>query len=468
MVVTVDDYKEIRSRYLNGESQRSIAKTLGIARQTVKKYCEGASVPWEKKIHERESTVLTDEIVDFIGTCLREDEKEGLKKQKHTAKRIYDRLVEEKDFKGAESIVRRKVREIRESKAPCFIPLQFEEGEAMQVDWGEALVYKSGERVKVYLFCARRSLSCKPIVIAYSHQNEESFLDAYVRIFTLLEGVPRKIIFDNAKVAVKEGFGSHAKKQEGYSKLCAHYGFQAEFCNPASGHEKGLVEGLVGWARRNILVPVPHVKSLDELNAMLESRCVKYERTQIKGRQDTVGAMFGIEKAALRPLPSYPFETARSQNARVSALSTVRFQTNEYSVPARYVGRQVGIKGYPETVSVYYEGRQIAEHARLWGKNERSCRLADYLELLEERGRAVLNAVPVKQNLSEEAYSELRANITNPEKVREILRREASLPPEEEAGKTEKAGTFIRKDPVEIKKVDLGVYDSLIACGEGA
>ncbi len=137
---------------------------------------------------------------------------------------------------------------------------------------------------------------------------------------------------------------------------------------------------------------------------MLESRCVKYERTQIKGRQDTVGAMFGIEKAALRPLPSYPFETARSQNARVSALSTVRFQTNEYSVPARYVGRQVGIKGYPETVSVYYEGRQIAEHARLWGKNERSCRLVDYLELLEERGRAVLNAVPVKQNLSEEAY----------------------------------------------------------------
>lgn len=463
----MDDYYQIRSRFLNGESQRQIAKELGIARKTVKKYCEGGSVPWERKTPKREATIVTEEVVNFIENCLKEDEKEGQKKQRHTAKRIYDRLVSEKNFTGGESTIRQKVREIRGSKVKGFIPLEFDPGEAMQVDWGEAVIYNKKERQKVNLFCARLCYSCKPIVLAYRHQNEESFLDAYVRIFNLLKGVPKKVIFDNARVAVKEGFGAHAKKQEDYSRLSAHYGFQAVFCNPASGHEKGLVEGLVGWARRNILVPMPHVRSLDELDELLLSRCVAYERTHIRGKAETVGDMFKVEKAALMRLPLYPFETAKSQNARVSAISTVRFQTNEYSVPSRYIGRQVGIKGYPERIEIYYEGEKIAQHERLWGKNERSCRLEDYLDLLEERGRAVLNAVPVKQNLSPEAYEELKANIQDGQKVKEILRREASLPPEEKQKNTAQEESFAKKDPVKIKKVNLKEYDTLMEWGKG-
>ena len=217
MVITMKDYNDIRKRYLAGESQRHIAKTLGISRNTVAKYCEGASVPWERKTPERDSTVLTEDVIAFIKSCLEEDEKEGLKKQRHTAKRIYDRLVEEKGFTGGESTIRAKVREIKQTSHVAFIPLLFDPGEALQVDWGEAYVYIQGKREKVNLFCARLCYSCRPVVLAYHRQNEESFLDAFVRTFKTIEGAPVKVIFDNGKVAVKEGFGAHAKKQRRYT-----------------------------------------------------------------------------------------------------------------------------------------------------------------------------------------------------------------------------------------------------------
>ena len=458
----MENYKEIRNFYNAGDSQREIARKTGNSRNTVKKYSEGSSVPWERKTPERESTVLTQDVKDFVEQCFEEDDREGLKKQKHTAKRIYERLVEEKNFQGSSSTIRHYVQKYKKNRSKAFIPLSFAPGEAMQVDWGEASIYLNENKQKFYFFCGRLCYSCKPFVIGYTHQNEESFLDAFVRIFNKMEGVPSKVIFDNAKVAVKIGYGANAQKQEGYSKLSAHYGFDAEFCNPAQGHEKWLVEGLVGLTRRNILVPVPHVTSLQELNKLLNTRCIKYEQTRIQGKLNTVEVMWAEEKKALLPLPSYKFETAKSINGRVSSLCTVRFQTNDYSVPADYVGKQVGIKGYPETVDIYYEGKKIAEHQRLFGKNEKSCRLIDYLPLLEERGRAVLNALPVKQNLSDEAYAELKANITCKEKVREILRREAGLPAEAKSEKVAPKQISPNKDPVRIKKVPIYTYDSLL------
>lgn len=140
MVISVNDYKQIRQRYLNGESQRSIAKSMGISRNTVKKYCEGENVPWERKTPEREASVLTEDVLDFITSCLEEDEAEGLKKQRHTARRIFDRLVEEKGFEGGESTIRRAVHEIRGKMPQAFVPLQFDPADAIQVDWGECFL----------------------------------------------------------------------------------------------------------------------------------------------------------------------------------------------------------------------------------------------------------------------------------------------------------------------------------------
>lgn len=296
---------------------------------------------------------MTDETIAFIRECMAEDEAQGIRKQRHTAKRIYDRLVD-RGFTGGESTVRSKVRELKAGIPRVYVPLVFSPGEALQVDWGEAAVYINGVRQTVHLFCVRLCYSCAPVVLAYRRQNEESFLEAFVKTFERFGGVPEKVIFDNGKVAVKDGFGAHARKQAGYTALSAHYGFDALFCNPAEGHEKGLVEGLVGWARRNILVPVPRVSGLSELNALLAERCLAYEDQHIQGKNASVGKMPEEEQSSLRPLPLYPFETAKCTSVRVNAFSTVRFNTNDYSVPATYVGRTVGVKGYAEKVEVLF------------------------------------------------------------------------------------------------------------------
>lgn len=232
-------YKQIRKMRLEGMSQRQIAATLHISRNTVKKYWDGNSVPWERKVYSRQPCILTQEVVAFVKKCLEEDSRSKSKKQHHTAKRIYDRLVAEWGFTGGETTVRRLVKELREKQQEAFVPLAFPPGDALQIDWGEATVYLDGVKTTVNLFCARLCYSDAPIVLAYRRQNEESFLDALVRVFQYFGGVPKHVIFDNGKVAVKDGFGAHARKQAGYAALAAHYGFEAVFCNPASGNKRG-------------------------------------------------------------------------------------------------------------------------------------------------------------------------------------------------------------------------------------
>lgn len=308
MIIEVDMYENIRQLYVHEQkSQRAIAKQLGISRTTVKKYCDGSHVPWDRiGTSGRRPYVVTEDIVEFIKSCLEEDDTENIKKQKHTAHRIYDRLVDELDFTGGESTIRHVVAELRQKTAKVFVPLSFDPGEAVQIDWGEATIYLKGKKIKVNLFCMRQCYSADIFVKAFYRQNEESFLEGNVAGFEHFGGVPYKVIFDNAKVAVKEGFGAHAKVQDRYKILSAHYAFKAEFCNIASGHEKGLVEGLVGWVRRNVLVPIPRVDSLDELNDTLIKRCLKYRAHQISRREFTVGQMAEIEKVNFTLLPKYP------------------------------------------------------------------------------------------------------------------------------------------------------------------
>lgn len=449
----MNDYKQIRQRYLAGESQRHIAKTMGISRNTVAKYCEGDTVPWVRKTPVRDSNVITDEVIDFIKQCIEEDQTVSFKKQKHTAKRIYDRLVDEKGFTGGESTIRRKVREIRESLPKAFVPLQFDPGDALQIDWGEADIYENGQKVRINLFCARLCYSCRPVVLAYHCQNSESFYDAIVKTFDMIGGVTKRVIFDNGKVAVKEGFGARAKMQSGYEALSAHYGYDAVFCNPAEGHEKGLVEGLVGWARRNICVPVPRVSGINELNAMLLERCIKYENTFIRSRNATVRDLLVAERESLRPLPNYRFETASCTEARVNAFSTVRFNSNVYSVPIRYTGYTVSIKGYPETIEIYHKGNLISVHERLMGRNQTSYHLDDYIPLLEKNPRAVFDAAPVKQNIPAEVLDSIRSQNLSGDNVIKFL----NFYTNKEAIQQ----TTEINDVVKVQQVDLHKYDAL-------
>lgn len=423
MIIEVDMYENIRQLYVHEQkSQRAIAKQLGISRTTVKKYCDGSHVPWDRiGTSGRKPYVVTEDILEFIKSCLEEDDTENIKKQKHTARRIYDRLVDELDFTGGESTIRHVVAELRQKTAKVFVPLSFDPGEAVQIDWGEATIYLEGKKVKVNLFCMRQCYSADIFVKAFHRQNEESFLEGNVAGFEHFGGVPYKVIFDNAKVAVKEGFGAHAKVQDRYKILSAHYAFKAEFCNIASGHEKGLVEGLVGWIRRNVLVPIPRVDSLDELNDALIKRCLKYRSHQISRREFTVGQMAEIEKVSFTLLPKYRFDTSKSISYKVDTFSTIKFDYNYYSVPVAYVDKDVSIKGYGNEVVIIHKQVELSKYSRCYKRGENKYRLEHYIDLIERRPRSVFNAKPVKSTVSTELF-EIGKRLSSPRDMVKLLR----------------------------------------------
>lgn len=470
VVITVKEYGEVRRRWLEGESQRSIARELGISRNTVKKYCQGESVPWERKTYERESSILTPEVKAFVEECLRADEKEGTKKQKHTARRIYVRLVAEKGFTGGETTIRAYVHELKGNAAEAFVPLAFTPGDAMQIDWGEATVYLCGEKKVVNLFCARLCYSDVPFVIGYRRQNSESFLDALVQTLEYFGGTPKRVIFDNAKVAVKDGFGANAKATDGYAALAAHYGFEPVFCNIASGNEKGLVEGLVGFSRRNFCVPVPRVQSMEELNAMLRERCQEYKAHQIQGKSGKVGGLYEVEQSALYPLPSYRYDSAKRVESKVSLYSTVRYDTNSYSVPVQYCGKSVSVKALPERIEVFCNGEKIAQHPRCFLRQQSVYSLEHYLPLLERKGRAIFQARPVRDNVPENFLDWLRKQALKPKELVGALKLSLEIGFDAVMqGQTSVSQTPVIKieDVVDVAAVNLAAYDALCTSREG-
>lgn len=406
LIIEMDMYSEIRTLYSNGESIRSIAARLGIARQTVKKYCEGATHPEVRKEYHRKAEVVTDQVKQFILNCFQEDKDEKLNKQKHTAKRIYDRLVQEKGFNGSYSTIRKAVRELRADQAippQSCVPLSYAPGEAVQIDWGEATIYLDGRKTKVYIFCARLCYSCDIFVQAYQAANSETFLEAQQLMFDFFGGIPKRVIFDNAKVAVKEGFGVYAKPQDKYLAFSAHYAFATDFCNPARGNEKGLVENLVGYSRRNFFVPVPRVVDIDELNQKLWNDCISYRHNhKVDNRQNSVMCLYQEECRLLTPVPPYRYDTSKTVMAKVDDFSTVRFEKNNYSVPTRYLRKEVTVKGYANSVCILHEGKIIVAYTRSYGSGKTQYRLEHYLDLLERKPRSVFHAKPVKDNITQE------------------------------------------------------------------
>ena len=470
MVTSVDVYKEIRRLQLEGvTSQRAAAKRLGISRNTVKKYWEGNAVPWDRKEYNREAAVMTPDVVQFISSCLDEDDRERVKKQRHTARRIYQRLVEECCFIGSESSVRNLVHDMRAARkeTKVFVPLRFAPGEAVQIDWGEATVYINGEKQVLNLFCARLCHSCAPYIIAYQRQNLESFLDAIIRTFQYYGGVPRRVIFDNARVAVKSGFGAHAAAQDDYKQLSAHYGFEPVFCNPASGNEKGLVENLVGYIRRNVCVPLPKVKNLEELNGKLLEKCVRYLEHKVDSRPAPVGILLEEDRQCLQPMPAYTPDVSKRAYPTVSRYSTVLFETNAYSVPCRYTGKNTTLKAYPNHIEVWIAGSLVARHERLFSRKGESLDLQHYLPILAQKGRAIRYARPVQNAVPAEFLNWLEGqNLTAKETV-ELLGQCADVGyAAVMCGRLPNSPEPVVEDPVKVPAVDLGAYDAL--CGKGA
>jgi len=418
-VIEVDIYEKIRYLYaVEHLSQRAIAKRLGVSRNTVKKYCHGNHLPGEALPRNREAPV-TGPVRDLVSRWLEEDEL-APPKQRHTAKRVHDRL-EELGYRAGESTIRELVREIRAQREKPYVPLAFDPGEAVQVDWGEAKVFMDGVKTTVQLFCMRLCHSAAPFVMAFPNQREECFLEGHRQGFEFFGGVPQRAIYDNLKNAVKSGWGRYVtEEQPRFRTFRAHYAFRADFCNPGAANEKGLVENLVGYIRRNVLVPVPRVRDWSELQAALLHRCRKYQDHRIAGRSGNVGECLAIEQASLTPLPGRLFETALVTEAKVYPDGTVVFDRNRYSVPINLVGHTLTVKGYPLRVEIYRHNTLVAMHQRVYGKGEYRWNPAHYIPLLEQRPRAIQNARPLKETLPPGFWS-FRQQIRGTDPDREFL-----------------------------------------------
>ncbi len=375
-------------------SQRAIARTLGISRNTVKKYVEGEVIPGNRKPQMR-SKPVTGPFRDKVADILEQDKQEW-RKQRHTAQRIYDNLRKE-GYQGSYSSVRDMVRELK-SHTEVYIPLEFDPGEAAQVDWGTAYVIIAGKRTKVQVFCMRLCYSSAIFVAVFPSQRYESLLEGHRMAFEFFGGVTKKVIYDNLKTAVKEGWGKHVtQEQQPFKLLKAHYAFESVFCNIGKGNEKGLVENLVCFARNNTLVPVPKVDSWDDINREIATYCKQYFEHQIWGKESNVGQMLAKERLALTPLPATALECAVVRETKVNSMSLVRFDNNSYSVPVVLANKMVTIKGYPLRLEIWHKSSLVVEYTRSYRQQQVFYQMEHYLPVLEKKSRAVWNAAPVKR-----------------------------------------------------------------------
>jgi hypothetical protein len=289
-----------------------------------------------------------------------------------------------------------------------FVPLTHAPGEA-QVDFGEALVVIAGVEQKAHYLAMDLPHSDDCFVAAFPAETTEAFLEGHVRAFAYFGGVPTRILYDNTKIAVAKILGGEDRQRtRSFSELQSYYLFADKFGRPAKGNDKGKVEGLVGYARRNFMVPIPRASSWEELNLHLEADCRKRRERRLRGHTETIGERFERDRAALLPLPATPYEACEKISARVSSLSLVRYRTNDYSVPTEYGHRQVWVKGYVHEVVIACGSEVIARHQRSYEREAVVFDPLHYLALLEQKTRALDQAAPLAGWQLPECFAQLR------------------------------------------------------------
>ena len=360
--------------------------------------------------YQRQQPIKRPKLGPWLGVidAILKDDKQRPAKQRHTAKRIFERLKAEHGFTGGYTIVKDYVHTSTLRGQEMFVPLAHPAGEA-QVDFGEAMVFIAGVERKAHYLAMDLPHSDDCFVTAFPAETTEAFLEGHVRAFAYFGGVPTRILYDNTKIAVARILGGEERQRtRAFSELQSHYLFADKFGRPAKGNDKGKVEGLVGYARRNFMVPIPRMSSWEELNAHLEEQCRQRRERRLRGHTETIGERFERDRAAMLPLPAAPYEACEKIAGRVSSLSLVRYRGNDYSVPTQYGHRQVWVKGYVHEVMIACAGEVIARHPRSYEREAVVFDPLHYLALLEQKTRALDQAAPLAGWQLPECFARLR------------------------------------------------------------
>jgi len=403
----VELYAKVRYAVrIEGLSERAAARRFGIDPRTVSKMLAFSVPPGYRRTKPPVKPKL-DAFIAIIDRILAED-KGRPKKQQHTAKRIFERLRDEYRFTGGITIVKDYVAGWRQRRQEMFVPLVHPPGHA-QADFGEALGIIGGVERKLHFFAFDLPHSDACFVVAYPAETTEAFCDGHVRALTFFGGVPRSILYDNTKIAVARILGDGRRQRtQTFSELQSHYLFADRFGRPGKGNDKGKVEGLVGFARRNFLVPVPAFENFEALNAHLLTCCCRRMGERLRGHSETIGERLQRDLAAFQmPLP-VPYDACEKVPTTVSSLSLVRYRRNDYSVPTSFGHREVIVRGYVHEVVIACGTEVIARHPRSYEREDFVFDPLHYLALIEQKINALDQAAPLAGWQLPEEFATLR------------------------------------------------------------
>ena len=406
----MEQWTEIRRRVLvEGLSKREACKIYKLHWATLAKILSHGEPPGYRRV----KAVRRPKIEPFLPIIHRilEEDRTAPKKQRHTAKRIWERLRDEHGFTGKTTIVRSAVQEWKAARKEVFLPLSHPPGEA-QVDFGFAKAILAGIETDVAVFVMSLPYSDAVYCQAFPRECTETFQEGHARAFAFFGGVPSRIAYDNAKTTVAKIAGPRERGlTHEFLRLKSYYLFDSHFCLVRRPNEKGHVERLVEYARSNFLVPVPAISSLDELNAQLAERCRRDRERSVRGKAGSVAALLADDRAAMLALPARPFEARRVTETHADPLALVRFDTNSYSVPTKYAHRSVTVVATVNEVRLIHEDRLVARHPRCWDREQTFFDPVHYLALLERKPGGFDYARPLENWELPECFGLLRRRL---------------------------------------------------------
>jgi transposase len=406
-VFQVEVYAAVRQYVLlEGHSRREAASVFGLSRDTIAKMCRFSVPPGYQRSKPPEKPKLGP-LTPVIDAILASD-RSAPPKQRHTAKRIFERLRAEYGYAGGYTVVKDYVRLQRVRMKEAFVPLAHPPGHA-QVDFGQCIGIIGGVRTVMHVFCFDLPHSDAPFVKAYPAETTEAFLDGHVSAFAFFGGVPLSILYDNTKLAVARILGDGRRtRTRAFTELVSHFLFRDRFGRPGKGNDKGKVEGLVKYTQRAFMTPLPHAPSFAALNAALAERCRARQSERARRHQETIGERLVRDVAALSGIPEGLFEPCEKKPAKVSSTGLARYRMNDYSVPTRFAFQNVLVKGFVDEVVIVAGAEIIARHQRIYDRDQFVFDPKHYLALLEQKPGALDQAAPLQSWTLPEGFQRIR------------------------------------------------------------